>query len=73
MTKRSETFKQIQGMNVEEFAVAFTVAVTEVSDPAVDLIAKNGRHSVFSVLEEIFPQAYSYLVASFPKSQPEAY
>ena len=57
-------------MNVEEFAVAFTVAVTEVSDPAVDLIAKNGRHSVFSVLEEIFPQAYSYLVASL---QQEAY
>ncbi len=39
MTKRSQTFKQIQGMKVEEFAVAFTVAVTEVSDPAVDLNA----------------------------------
>jgi hypothetical protein len=44
-------------MDVEEFAVAFTIAVTEISDPAVDLVAKNGHHSIFSVLEEIFPQA----------------
>jgi hypothetical protein len=44
-------------MDVKEFAIAFTVAVTEVSDPAVDLVAKNGEHSIFSTLERIFPQA----------------
>ncbi len=46
-------------MDVEEFVVAFAVAVTEVSDPAVDLVAKKGKHSIFSILQEIFPQARS--------------
>ncbi len=44
-------------MELEEFAVAFTIAVTEVSDPTVDLVAKNGKHSIYSVFQEIFPQA----------------
>ena len=43
-------------MDVEEFAIAFTIAVTEVSDSAADLVAKNGIHSIFSVLQGIFPQ-----------------
>jgi hypothetical protein len=44
-------------MDVNEFAVAFTIAVTEVSDPAIDFVAKNGRYSIFSILQGIFPQA----------------
>ncbi len=45
-------------MNVEEFVIAFTIAYSKwVSDPDVDLVAKNGEHSVFSILQEIFPQA----------------
>jgi hypothetical protein len=44
-------------MDVEEFAIAFAVAVTEVSDPAVDLVAKKGKYSIFSILQGIFPQA----------------
>ena len=44
-----------QGM-AEEFAVAFTFAVTEVSEAGVDFIAKNGSYSVFSILQGMFPQ-----------------
>ncbi len=48
-------------MELEEFAVAFTIAVTEASDPTVDLVAKNGKHSIYSVFQEIFPQARASL------------
>jgi hypothetical protein len=48
--------KTASGLKVEEFAVAFTIAVTEVSDSAAELVAKNGIHSIFSVLLGIFPQ-----------------
>ncbi len=48
-------------MAVEEFAVAFTFAVTEVSDPVVDFVAKNGKDSVFSVFQGMFPQARAFL------------
>ncbi len=51
-------------MELEEFAVAFTIAVTEVSDPTVDLVAKNGKHSIYSVFQEIFPQARANLFFS---------
>ena len=48
-------------MDINEFAVAFTIAVTEVSDPAVDFVAKNGRYSIFSILQGIFPQARDFV------------
>ncbi len=49
-------------LDIEEFAVAFTISVTEVSDPTNDLVAKNGKHSIFSALEEIFPQATAIMI-----------
>ena len=51
-------------MDVEEFAVAFTIAVTEASDSPVDLVAKNGMHSIFSVLQGIFPQESEISISS---------
>ncbi len=56
-----------QDMDVEEFVVAFTVAVTEVSDSAVDLIAKKGKHSIFAILQGIFPQASAMSTEIRPK------
>ncbi len=53
----STDLKDLAIMDVEEFAIAFAVAVTEASDPAVEVIAKNGKHSIFSLLQGIFPQA----------------
>ncbi len=44
-------------MDVKEFAVAFMIAITEVADPAIDLVAKKGKHSPFSVLQGIYPKA----------------
>ncbi len=49
-------------MDVNEFSVAFTIAVTEVSNPAVDFVAKNGKYSIFSILQGIFPQARDFLL-----------
>jgi hypothetical protein len=43
--------------DVEGFAIAFAMAVTEVSDPESHFVAKNGKHSIYSVLQELFPQA----------------
>jgi hypothetical protein len=41
----------------KEFAIAFTFAVTEVSANPREWIAKNGRDSIFAVLQEIYPEA----------------
>ncbi len=60
-------------MAVEEFAVAFTFAVTEVSDPVVDFVAKNGKYSVFAILQEIFPQARTHFFLFFTLAYDTAY
>jgi hypothetical protein len=51
-------------MDVEEFAAAFTIAVTEVSNSSADMVAKNGNHSIFSVLQGIFPQVRAIIIWS---------
>ncbi len=51
--------------NAKEFAIAFTFAVTELSDRPGEWIAKNGKGSIFSMLQEIFPEA------STPMAYPE--
>ena len=43
--------------SIGEFVVAFTIAVTDVSEIAGDMVAKNGKHMLFSVLMGIFPEA----------------
>jgi hypothetical protein len=43
--------------NAKEFSVAFTIAVTEATDNPQHWIAKKGKDSIFSVLNDIFPQA----------------
>ncbi len=47
-------------IDAEEFSMAFAIAATETSDKSDksdDLIPKKGENSIFSVLNEIFPQA----------------
>jgi hypothetical protein len=41
----------------KEFAIAFTIAVTETSDHPREWIAKNGMDSIFALLQELYPEA----------------
>jgi hypothetical protein len=41
---------------IQDFSVAFACALTEKSDGAFDLIAKNGNESLFAVMGNLFPQ-----------------
>ena len=41
----------------KEFAIAFTFAVTETSTNKREWIAKNGKESIFAILQEIHPEA----------------
>ncbi len=45
--------------NAKEFAIAFTIAVTETSANPREWIAKNGKDSIFALLQEIYPEASS--------------
>jgi hypothetical protein len=41
--------------NAKEFAIAFTMSVTETSANTREWIAKNGKDSIYALLEEIYP------------------
>ncbi len=44
--------------SAREFAIAFTIAVTETTSAnAREWIAKNGKDSIFALLQEIYPEA----------------
>ena len=43
--------------DAKEYAIAFTIAVTETSDSPREFIAKNGKDSIFATLQEIYPEA----------------
>ena len=53
-------------LDAKEFSVAFATAVTEASENPDHWIAKKGENSIFSVLNDIFPQARSRVIFSPP-------
>ena len=50
---------------IRKFSLAFACAVTEESDGAFDLIAKNGGKSLFAVMGSMFPQVR--IMRKFPQ------
>ncbi len=46
--------------NAKEFAVAFTFAVTEASDTPGEWIAKNGKESIFAMLQDVYPEVSTH-------------
>ncbi len=42
--------------STKEFAIAFVVSVTEVSDNPNNWIAKKGKGSLFEILRDIYPE-----------------
>ena len=42
--------------DAREFALGFAIAVTAPARCSADLVAKNGRHSIFEVFQQVFPQ-----------------
>ena len=54
--------------NVKEFAIAFVISVTVVSDEPGNWIAKNGKDSIFATLREIFPEVRLVEIESKPDS-----
>jgi hypothetical protein len=56
MSKPQKT-PRIDIRNAEEFSIAFAIAVTEASNNPHDWIAKKGNESMFTLLNQIFPQA----------------
>jgi hypothetical protein len=53
------TMNVAEAGNAKDFAIAFTIAVTETSASRREFIAKNGKDSIFAVLQEIYPSASS--------------
>jgi hypothetical protein len=40
----------------KQFAIAFVVSVTEISDTSKNWIAKKGKDSLFAILQDIYPE-----------------
>ncbi len=57
MAKRRIVVDTADAGSAKEFAIAFTIAVTETSANAREWIAKNGKDSIFALLQEIYPEA----------------
>jgi hypothetical protein len=53
---------EVPNVGAKDFAIAFTIAVTETTANPREWIAKNGKDSIFATLQQIHPEVISVCI-----------